>query len=222
MNQFKRFQTTLWTQLLESPGDNRGEICARYRDPIYSYVRFQGLQEHDAQDAVQEVFTRVCRDDFLKKTDRMKGKFRTLLLAVTRNVLSELRTRPRFRKHASLDTLENPEQIMGKEDPALSDANFDRLWVQNLVRLALQKLMEYSSENRPPYYDVLVLHMFEKISYAKLAEQFSAKTEDISNWIQFGKKKLKEFLREQVRYHSPDEQEISREMGLIKEHLGSE
>jgi DNA-directed RNA polymerase specialized sigma24 family protein len=73
--------------MIQRPERARAEVFTRYRTPVFNFLRNRGLSEHDAEDVAQDVFLRVCREDFLKKLDRNRGKFRSLLLAVTRHVM---------------------------------------------------------------------------------------------------------------------------------------
>jgi RNA polymerase sigma-70 factor (ECF subfamily) len=78
-----RFPSTFWTRIERETELARAEIFTQYRAPIYHFILARARSEHDADDLTQEVFKIVCTGDFLRKADREKGKFRSLLLGVT-------------------------------------------------------------------------------------------------------------------------------------------
>jgi RNA polymerase sigma-70 factor (ECF subfamily) len=89
------FQSTLWTVIR---GADRGEEASlreftmKYRGPIVAYIARRGFL-NDAEDLAQEVFLRLLQDRVLSKADPSRGRFRNLLLAVTRHVMANFRDR---------------------------------------------------------------------------------------------------------------------------------
>ena len=140
------YPTTIWTRILEVAKDPevvKDLVVRRYRPPVYDYGRRQGLSHEDAEDVAQEVFLRVCSQDFLKRADREKGKFRNLIQAVTRHVIAShrrhaLAARRDARRKVSLDDFEF------SKDSGPDDA-FDEAWASNLARLAMEKLSGHTS-----------------------------------------------------------------------------
>ena len=135
------FPTTIWTRILEvrkDPGAVKDLVVRRYRPPVYDYARRQGLSHEDSEDVAQEVFLRICSEDFLGKANREKGKFRDLIQAVARHVIAShrrylLAARRDVRKEVALDDFEFPKD-------SAPDDEFDTAWAGNLVRLAMEKL----------------------------------------------------------------------------------
>jgi RNA polymerase sigma-70 factor (ECF subfamily) len=76
---------------LRDPADREGwdEFFALYEPLLLAYVRSKGLQEHDANDVVQIVFTKLHKamPDFA--LDRSRGRFRTWLWQVTCNAIAD-------------------------------------------------------------------------------------------------------------------------------------
>src|SRR5262245_29424830 len=105
------FQSTLWTVIR---GADRGEEAAlrefalKYRGPIVAYIARRGLP-NDAEDLAQEVFLRLIQDRVLAKADPSRGRFRSLLLAVTRHVIGHHRERESAQKRGggNVRSLEN-------------------------------------------------------------------------------------------------------------------
>lgn len=217
MNLPVRFPTTFWTTLRDRPDQARAKLFTRYRTAIFHYLQNQGFQESDAEDLTQEVFLQVCQEPFLERVDRAKGKFRTLLLAVTRNLVLKARERGARRRAVSLDSGGPDGNVL--EVPGPSDARFDELWVQNLVRLALQRLQEETSLGGPPHYQAVVLNKMQGLPYAEVARKLGASEEDVTNWIHHGKKKIRKYLEESVRDYCSTEAEWQEELALLSNHF---
>jgi RNA polymerase sigma-70 factor, ECF subfamily len=211
MIKFVRFPTTFWSTLIDRPDRARQELFARYRTPVFNYLLNQGFAESDADDLTQEVFLRISGEEFLRKADRSKGKFRSLVLAVTRHVVLKERAR-RGRRQAPVER----EEVYPDD---AEDQNFNTLWIQNLVGLALERLMVETRGEGPRYYESLVLNQFQGLSYADVAQVLGAQVSDIKNWIHLGKKKLKGYLIEHVRSYSSSESGFSEELAFLRRFL---
>jgi RNA polymerase sigma-70 factor, ECF subfamily len=196
--------STLWTAILEvrnQPDRVTDLIVRRYRQPIHDFALQQGLPHEDAEDVTQEVFLRVCREEFLVKADRTKGKFRTLLLAVTKHVIAKFREyalagkRDR-RRQVALGDFEIPDEL--PSDPA-----FDRLWVQNLVEQARERLKEDLPVRA-------LMLQFEGKSYRDIGIVLGKKETEVTNYIHRGKERLKREIERLIAEYSahddvPDE-----------------
>ncbi len=190
------FPSSIWTTILSLRNDPKGvkeTVVLRYREPVFEYVRRQGVRHEDAEDLVQEVFVRITRDSFLERVDPSKGKFRTLLLTVTRNVVASFRRhelaagRDR-RREVALDQVDVPS-----ESPP--DAEFDRLWVKNLVTQALDRL----PKDRP----FLALKMqLEGKSYQEIAQALGKSETDVTNYIHRAKKLLRQEIEQLIAEYS--------------------
>src|SRR5258706_1148689 len=177
----------------EAPKRVRDLVVRRYRQPVYDFIRRQGLPHEDAEDVTQEIFTQVCREGFLEKANRRKGRFRTLLLAVTRHLVATFRRHElagvRDRRRAV--TLEGFDVAQEHAD----DADFDDLWVKNLVTIGLERLKE------DPTVSALRLQL-EGRSYQEIAAILKKSATDVTNYIHRGKKKLRLEIERQIREYS--------------------
>jgi len=219
MAAFVRFPSTIWTTISNSPERARSRVFSAYRVPIFNYILNQGFSEHDAEDISQEVFIRVCKEEFLRRVDRSKGTFRSLLLAVTRHVIDYERQRRRKGRAVSVEQggfdggrIDIPAEVK-------SDKGFDDLWVKNLTRLGLQRLQEECSSGGPKYYDALVLSKLQGLGYAQIADKLGSRVTDITNWVHHAKKKFKVYVLEAVRAYSSSEAEYKAELALINRFL---
>src|SRR5207244_1879925 len=161
------------------PDRARQELFTRYRTPVFNYILNQGYGESDADDLTQEVFLRISREEFLRKADRTKGKFRSLVLAVTRHVLLKERARRSRQQATSVEQDDLDESFLGFSNEDAEDQRFNTLWIQNLVSLALERLMMETGTGGPRYYEALVLSQFQGLSYDEVARLLSAQVSDI-------------------------------------------
>jgi len=202
----------MWTCILQARSDParvQEMVVLRYRRPLYEFARQAGLRHEDAEDVVQEAFFRICRDEFLEKADRSKGKFRSLLLAVVKYVISEFRRR----SHAGVrDTRrEVPLSEFDAAEPGSEDPAFNRLWVQNLVSHALDNLKE------DPTIPSLRLQISGK-SYRDIAQELGIPESTVTNNIHRAKVRVKKEIERLVAQYST-QAEFPEEIALLIQYL---
>jgi RNA polymerase sigma factor (sigma-70 family) len=217
------FPTTVWT-LVRSAKDGDSsqltKILVRYRAPIVGFLRRKGLREDLAEDLAQEVLLRVSRREFLQKIDPSLGKFRSLLLSVTRHVLSEELKRERAqRRGGDARRIEGDgllDQLGGKED-----AVFDELWVRELVEGALRGLDEDSKKRGLPLADAFRFKYLEGLSQEEVAARLDCPLSSAKNHIYYGKLKFKELLLAAIKDYCATPQEYDDELRRLSPYLGS-
>ncbi len=212
------FGSTMWRRIDEAKAGSMEAISAilnRYRAPLLDYVRSRGLNDHDAEDVVQEVCLEIIRDDFIRRADQAKGRFRTLLLRVTQHVLAShfrreyAEKRGGGRKALSLEELD--ETVVPGED----EDRFNQLWVKNLVGMALQRLRSESADLKVPYDRVLEMRFLEGRSGPEIAEKLDCKPHDVENYVYLGKQRLKKYLEELTRELASSEEEEVEETRIL-------
>jgi DNA-directed RNA polymerase specialized sigma24 family protein len=90
-----QFHTTRWTLVMASAHDQSqtgraalAALCQTYWYPLYAFARRRGHSPPDAQDLTQGFFLHLLEHRALSQVDRLKGKFRSFLLACFQNYLS--------------------------------------------------------------------------------------------------------------------------------------
>ncbi len=206
------FPSSIWTTILsirKDPTRVRDLVVRRYRQPVYDFIRRQGLSHEDSEDVTQEVFTQICRDGFLERVDPKKGKFRTLVLAVTRHLISSFHRRELAgvrdrRRSVTLDGFD----VAADHAP---DGDFDDLWVKNLVDLGLQNLKDDAT--------VTALRLqLEGRSYQEISATLKKSPTDVTNHIHRAKKKLKAEIERLMRDYCGAE-EIDEEISSLLRYL---
>lgn len=204
--------STMWTTILafhRDPDRVKDFVVRRYRQPVVEFARRQGLKDEDAEDVAQEVFLRVCHETFLRKADQIRGKFRTVLLAVTKHVIGswrrhEMAGKRDRRREVSLEGMTLPDEL-----PA--DPEFDRLWVQNLMTQAMERLKKDVGT------EALKLQL-EGLSYQEIAERLGKKTTDVTNFIHRAKERLKKEFERLIAEYSTRE-DVAEEIAQLRRFL---
>jgi DNA-directed RNA polymerase specialized sigma24 family protein len=90
------FHTTHWTILLRAVQSQAqggqsalAELCRLYWYPLYAFARLRGHSPDDTQDLIQSFFLHLLEHRALTGVDRLKGKFRSFLLASLQDYLSD-------------------------------------------------------------------------------------------------------------------------------------
>lgn len=222
-----RFDSTVWTIIREAgQKDPRAleQFALKYREPVVTFIRQQGFPEQDAEDLAQEVFVRIFKNDVLQKADACRGRFRNLLIAVTKNLLyEELRKRQAAKRGGgqaivSLDAArtdeESPEPVnvaVGEEDPG-----FQRLWMTHVLSLAMDRLRR-ENEN---YYQALHAYVTEGLDYNGVAEKLNTSLQNVKNYLRRGRLKLLQFVREEIASYSSSTEEYDAEVSAMWTVLG--
>lgn len=122
------------------------EVLTIYGPLVYRLALRQGLQQTDAEDLVQEVFTAIARSvsKWLERTDR--GKFRAWLLRIARNTAINLLTRrPKGAIGAGGDDAVRSLAEIPHPSPELSN-QFDLAYRRDVFRWAAQRVQESVTE----------------------------------------------------------------------------
>lgn len=222
----RSFQTTVWATI-RAAGAGRegavGELVGRYRPAVVRFARCRGVDEGEAEDVAQEVFTRLFADRVLERADARRGRFRNLLLAVTRNVLGHhFERRAALRRGGgrpvvSLDRGEGEDPI----DPAAPEApdpDFDREWLAAMLSSALRRL----ERENPDYAACLNALLVEGRSYAQIAAALGRTETSVRNALSRGRAKLARLLRDEVASYASSREEYQAELELLSGLLGGQ
>lgn len=217
------FQTTMWTSIGRAKAGSKESLerlLSRYQAPILAYLRGRGLSEHDAEDVSQEVLVQLSRETFLERADKAKGRFRTLVLRVTRNVFaSHARWISSLKRGGGRPAL-SLDDVFEEPAPETDEARFHELWARNLLQIALDRLGRDAARLKVPYRDVLVMRHFEGKQNPEIAEKLGCKPHDVENYLYLGKQRLRKYLMDLAREYSSSPEEYADEVEFLKKSLG--
>lgn len=148
------FDKTQWTEVLVAAGQQAmgatealESLCAKYRPPLYAFIRAQGRSPADAEDLVQGFFLHLLAKDRLKRVNPEKGKFRSFLLASLTNYLRNQWDKEHAQKRGSGEAhlpIKSSDTETG-DGVAPRDSNdpqreYERGWASTLIREVLAQL----------------------------------------------------------------------------------
>ncbi len=209
------FLSTLWTVVREA-GEGRTtavtSLVEQYRPAVVRFLRHRGLTEADAEDVAQEVFLRLFDDRVLEKADPRHGRFRSLLLAVTRHVMGHfLDRRTAAKRGGGREPIPVDEIVASTE----REESFDREFVACLLANALARLRR---EN-PDYYEAITAFVVDQRPQADIARERGKTEAMIRNAVSRGKAKLAQILREEVLTYSSSREEFDDELAYLSRFL---
>lgn len=208
----KHFPTTQWSEILQAArGDQKRslEFAVRYRPAVVEFLRWLGYSEEQAEDLAQEVFLDLLRRNVLADADPSKGKFRSLLMSVTRHVASVARQREAARRRGG-DARMVPLDEVQVATAAKQEEMFDRIWAEHLVSLALDDL----SRENPAYYQALHLSLEGK-SYAEIARAMAKSLAEIKNYVYRAKAWVRRAVRERISEYAATPEAMKEELDRL-------
>jgi RNA polymerase sigma-70 factor (ECF subfamily) len=165
-----QFHTTRWTLVMASARDQSeagraafAALCQIYWYPLYAFARRRGYSPTDAQDVTQGFFLHIIEHEAFSGVDRLKGKFRSFLLACFQNYLSAETHRTHRLKRGGqcqfvsldLETAENRYQYE-PADYLTAEKIFEARWALTLLEHAMTVLrQEYVARAEESVFDIL-------------------------------------------------------------------
>jgi len=213
------FQTTLWSRIEEVQRGDSQEVVSfvdRYRPPLLRFVRGRGFPPQDAEDLVQEVFLRLFTREALARADRTRGRFRSFLLGIAKNVIREEYERRAAQKRGGgarpVPLSQAPEAAYEEE----SESEFDQIWSDHLLRQALADLRQES----PRQHETLQLRFEQKLSYKEIAERLERNLQQVKNDIHRARRKLVKTIKAEISRYSSSSAEYEDELASFLTFLG--
>jgi RNA polymerase sigma-70 factor (ECF subfamily) len=224
------FRTTHWSVVLAAGGSPAPEaaaalerLCASYWYPIYSWLRRQGHSTHDAQDLTQSFFSHLLEKNALNTVDRSKGRFRSFLLASTKNFLanewdkaSALKRGGQF-KFVSVDETTGEERY--RREPALDtppDKAFEQSWAMTLLDSVLARLREeYSADGKTALFEALQNYLEggrDGVPYADMAARLNLTEGALKMAVLRLRRRFGELLRSEIAHTVARPEDIDEEI----------
>jgi len=155
------------------PDPSSADACRGFYADILYFLRKRTDNASDAADMTQDVFTQ-----WLDYRDRAKVEQpRAFLFQMARNLL-----RDHWRKQKVRQTV-HPDQAGRDAEPVNDEQNDPMAAVQRLQRL--EQLKEVLAELSPRRREALMLHRFEGLSQAQIAERMGISTSMVEKHIAF-------------------------------------
>lgn len=221
----EEFASTRWSIVLAAGRADRpdsrqalAELCQSYWYPLYAYVLRRINDPHEAQDLIQEFFSRLLEQNAFAIADPQRGRFRAFLLTSLRNFLTDQWNRTKARKRGggqmrlslnfesekSLDALE-------PTDDQTPERLFDRQWAITLMDLVMTRLRdELVRAGKELHFEQLKGFLGggrTGTSYAKVARELGISTGAAMVAAHRLRRRYRDLLREEIAQTvaSPDE-----------------
>jgi len=234
-----RFRTTRWDLVfnsgdVDSPQHCKAlaDFCSLYWYPIYSFARYKGFSEDDAEDLTQSFFLHLLEKTALKRAHPHGGRFRSFLLASFENHIAVYRQHTLAAKRGgdhsliSLDIQRADERYSLKAaDDLTAEKFFDAQWAKFLIeRVMLQLSKEYGSHGKGPLFARLRVHLDLAGSggtdcYQEAAKEFGLSISGVKTLVFRMRKRFATLLRKEVAQTVMDPAEIDAEIHALYEAL---
>lgn len=219
------FGSTIWDVVERAKkGDERAvdQLIRTYEKPVVQFIRRQGFDEHDAEELAQEVFLRISRQGILQRVFQSGGKFRSLLIGVTKNVMNETRRRAGAKKRGGdvkIRRLSSESQIEVQESDGGDDAAFDQFWMLHLVNLAFERLQKECQLKRTMYYQAVRLFTVGRLDYGTISKRLGVPLTNLKNLIRRGRLKLLGYVRQEIADYSQPGSLYEQEVRYLMKYL---
>jgi RNA polymerase sigma factor (sigma-70 family) len=218
------FHTTRWTIAMgagqsQAQGGQSAlaELCRLYWYPLYIFARRRRHSPDDAQDLTQGFFLHLLEHRALTRVDRLKGKFRSFLLASFQNRIS--------------DAVDRARRLYRREPLEFLTAEkiFDARWAMTVLGEALKRLrQEYATAGKTFMFEALKVFLDPNSRIApptndEVANRLKVSVVGVKTLIHRLRKRYTALLREEVGRTVSDPSEIDEEIhALCKALIASE
>lgn len=149
------FPATQWT-LLRSLREGTAQearlaletLCQAYWTPLYLVARSRGMNQHDAEDAVQGFFHNLLRHQNLEHADQQRGMLRNYLLTGFERYRINLWTEKKKDLSAANELNASFEAERRYQEAADADASPETLYLREWTRLILERSLDKLREEQ--------------------------------------------------------------------------
>lgn len=234
----REFLTTHWSVVLaagqESPQGVAAleDLCRVYWKPLYSYVRRQGHDTHEAQDLTQEFFSRLLQKHYLELADPARGRFRTFLLtSLKRFLINDWKHACRQKRGGgeqplSLDgQFERDDHVFEAAAGLSPDQIYEKRWAEALLEEVLRKLEgDYEAVGMERLFHELKVYIWgEKnaLSYVQIGEQLGLTEGAVKVAAHRMRRRFRELLRSELSNTVADPKDIEAELQYLFEVIAN-
>lgn len=197
-------------------------IARAYWTPIHAYIQLRWhVDPEAARDATQEFFAQALNRGLFHRYDPARSRFRTYLrLCLDSFLVNEAKARGRLKRggggvHLDLDDVAD---IVPSPDRRAHDELFDREWMRALFAQAVDALRA-QCERTGKGVQFAVFHRYDieeagaerRSTYAELAEAFDLPVTQVTNYLAWSRRQLRERVLEALRAQCGSEEEFRSE-----------
>lgn len=231
------FPATRWTlvQLVQGGDEKQAagaleEICTRYWYPVYAYLRRAGKSGPDAEDLTQMLFQKLVADDALRLAQQERGRLRSFLIGMVRQVISRQARHDGAEKRGGGVTVCSMDETTADgryaHEPAdVTDPEllYNRAWAMQLLDSVRQQLRaSFARNNRLREFDAVEPYLGwndAPDSYADLAMRLKATESAVGVLIHRMRKKFRELLEAEISKTVVNPEDVEAELAWMREVL---
>jgi len=227
----QKFPSTHWSLILDA--DRRQEclekLATRYWSAIYLYARKNGDDPEKAKDLTQDLFYEILKGDLLEKADPQKGRFRSYLIGILKNLDKRAARRERRRERyegmpltlkCSFEPEKEREYLAADISP---EDVFNREWARLIVNRALSQLREYCHKDgkseRTQALRGFELRYFDNKKIVDIAQDIQRDVKWISEKVYRLKEKYREYIQNIIQATLTEEENLEDEVRQIMSYL---
>lgn len=212
----RHFATTQWSVILACGDRRRPEaanalalLCETYWYPLYTYVRRQVGDVHEAQDFTQAFLAKFLEQELVAKADPHRGKFRSYLLTACKRFLINEWHKARTAKRGgrrlplSLDWKSGESKYSFlAADTQTAEQIYEQQWAMTLLERVLGRLRaEHAAKDRLLQFEQLKPFLAgarEDSSYAEVAHELEISAGAVKVAAHRLRSRYRELLREEI------------------------
>ena len=224
---FPQTRLTLIQRLADGGSDDDWRsFMADYWSPVCRFALRWGARDlHDAEDVAAETFEILWRNRLLVAwMSRQSARLRSLLCAVTRNILANRHRVVANRQRIWQEILQDHIREAAEADETKVHPFF-AVWVEAVLEATLERLAaDYHRRDQGDYLRVFYARLCQRLSLAEVSEALGISHSAVDNHYRHARKRfarmLEQTVRRQVANYTPPEQ-VDEEFAHEWQQLGA-
>lgn len=217
------FRTTAWSMVRGAARGGESDIAKLvrlYRRPIVRFLESRLPRGEDAEAVANDVLMTVLAPDFLSKADRAKGRFRQLVLAVTRYTLNNALRKSTRQKRGGGAAPVSLEEIASHPPTREEEDGFTKDWAVEMLAQAMKRFKEACEAKGKAEYDAVRLRDIEGLEVEEIARRLDRKVTHVTTLIHRGRLSLREHILETIRGYCSTQEEYDEEVKTLLAYVG--
>ncbi|MEM7313832.1 MAG: sigma-70 family RNA polymerase sigma factor, partial [Planctomycetota bacterium] len=235
----EHFATTQWSMVRDAGNEASSrtqealeQLCQRYWQPLYAYVRRRGYSANDAQDLTQSFFLSLLNRNSIQTADPDRGRFRSFLLGGINNYLVDAIRRETAEKRGgtsqtlSFDFEVAEQRYQSQSEPVdqlTPERIYERAWAIATIEKVQDRLMDYyRSTGNEELLTKLLPHLSrdtDRLPYVEIARSLGKKEGAVKVAAHRLKQKYREILRDEILQTIDHQESLDDEVALLFKSL---
>jgi RNA polymerase sigma-70 factor (ECF subfamily) len=204
------------------------QLCITYWGPVYAFVRRSSPNEHAAQDLTQGFFERFLEKEYFREANRLRGRFRSFLLACVKHFLANQRDKDRTQRRGGGVIHLSMDQIIAEPEsnPAMTpDRCYERQWAHSVLANVRSKLRkEFEESGKSALFDTLNVYLSgdrDEAPYLVVADRLGTSVAAVKKHVERMRRRYGQLLREEIAQTVLHVSEVEDELRFLRAALQS-